>query len=240
MGDIHYGYASNDRRLGACWNGIPLDRPYDPGAGLIFFDDFYELSDEYTATQATAGTFAMTDAAYGVALADCNSTTATQGINVQKNTTVGELFIPTAGTTIVFECRIKAVDIATGPEFFVGLHQIDTTIIASSAMSGANYIGWQSITDDGVLLFTGAKASAADTNTATTFVDGTWVKLGFKVNGVTSVDQYINGVLQDSSTALATANIPVTEMVPSLVCQSGGTTDPIIHIDWWMCAQTSA
>jgi hypothetical protein len=61
-----------------------------------------------------------------------------------------------------------------------------------------------------------------------TFVDDAWVKLGFKVTGTTKVEFFVNGVLVGT----ITANIPTTELRPSLVCQSGGTTDPIVHIDW--------
>ena len=228
---IHTGQTSG------LWHNAPVLRAIqDPSYAYYFLDDFIGLpTGKYTATQATAGTFALGDQAGGVALADCNSTTAAQGINVQLGTTVGECFVPAAGKDIWFEAKVKAADIATGPEFFLGLAPVDTTIIASSALSTSNHIGWVSTTDDNVLLFAAAKAAAAATKAATTLVDDTYVTLGFKVNGVTSIDQYIDGVLQ--STTHVTANIPVTEMTLSLVCQSGGTTDPIVHIDYWRCLQ---
>jgi hypothetical protein len=225
---------SNDLWAFGKYGGCP-DHPglMNPNNGYGFFDDFLDLpTGRHTATQATQGTFALDDARYGVVLADCNSATATQGINVQRSGTVGESFTPLANTVIWGEGRIKAADIATGPEFFWGLAVIDTSIIASSAIS-AQAIGFKSQTDDNVILAT-CKDGSGETTAASihTFVDGTWVKLGFRVSDTSVVEFFVNGV----KVATITANIPTTDMVPSVVCQSGGTTDPIIHMDWWSFA----
>ena len=197
----------------------------------VWDDDFVDLpTGKYTATQATTGSFALTDAEGGVALADCDSTTVTQGINVQYGGTAGEAVKAAAGQNIYFEARIKSVDMATGPEFFLGLAVTDTTIIATSALS-AQAIGFKSVTDNGVLLATCKDGSSETTGTGTTLVDGTWVKLGFKVIGTSKVQFFVNGTLVST----VTANIPTTEMRPSLVCQSDGSTDTIVHIDWGKC-----
>lgn len=213
------------------WNlsGFQGLSPAELLLGTHWLDNFMDLpTGKYTATQATAGTFALDDAEGGVALADCNSTTATQGINIQLGGTAGESFKPAAGRTIYFEGRVRADDIATGPEFFFGLAITDTSLIAGSALT-SQAIGFKSVTDDNVLLAT-CKDGSSETTAASihTFVDGTWVKLGFKVIGTSKVEFYVDGVLKGS----ITANIPTTEMRPSLVCQTGGTTDPIIAIDW--------
>lgn len=206
--------------------------------GIAFEDDFVDiLTGRYVITQATAGTFVLdtgTSIENGVVLADCNSATATQGINVQLS--LAAAFKPQVGQDIWFEARIKAADIATGPEFFLGLAEQDTTIIASSAISTANHIGFLSVTDDNVVLHSGEKASAAATGAAIhTFVDDAWVKLGFKVTGLTKVEFWVDGVKQADTFNLAAANIPIVSLTPSIVCQSGGTTDPIVHLDWWDC-----
>jgi hypothetical protein len=90
-------------------------------------------------------------------------------------------------------------------------------------------IGFLSVTDDNVILAACKDGLALTTASSIhTFVDDAWVKLGFKVTGTTKVEFFVNGVLVGT----ITANIPTTELRPSLVCQSGGTTDPIVHIDW--------
>jgi hypothetical protein len=204
--------------------------------GWGFVDDFVSKDEleHYTATQATAGTFALDDAKGGVVLADCGSTTATQGINVQRATTVGECFNAQYGK-LYFEALIKAADIATGPEFFLGLAVIDTTVIATSALS-AQSIGFSSVTDDGVLLSGTKDGTSAATGTGTTLVADTWVKLGFIAHENSKVDFYVDGVKVNTETTY----IPTTEMVPTLVCQSGGTTDPIVHVDWIACFQVES
>jgi len=222
---------------GGVWATCPANAAmHDPGMAHVIFEDFNDIDAAtlagWTATQATAGTFALTDAAGGVALADSGSTTATQGINVQK---IGECIKPEADKDIWFEARVKVVDTYDKAELFIGLSITDTTIIDTSANSSTDHIGWQCVTDDGVLLFSAEKGGAGATRAAATIEEDTWIKLGFKVNGVTSIDQYINGV--KTGTANVTANITVAEITPSFVCQSGGTNDPILHVDYIKCVQ---
>jgi len=226
------------------WGDCPRDEiKNDFSAGWYFEDDFMNGigttdSARYAITNATAGTFLMDDAQGGVALADSASTDATKGINVQlADGSTGERFIPVANSDIWFEARVKAADMATGPQFFLGLSEISETILASSLNTSANHIGFESVSDNGVLLIQGEKAGTRNSalDSPHTLVDDTYVKLGFKVTGVTKVEFYVDGVVK--ATQLATANIPILALTPSLVCQSGGTTDPIVHIDWWAAYQ---
>jgi hypothetical protein len=231
----------------------------DPDFGWYFRDDFmdvFDLTNRYTLTQATAGTFAMIDddetaplTDGGIAALDCGSSTVAQGGNVQASSTVGARFKPQANSKIWFEARIAVADLtagSTGPEFYCGLAEIDTTIIGSSALSTANHVGFSSVTDDGVLISAAEKASAAHTGTtmlalgtAPLLADVTWHKIGFRITNLTKVEFFVDGV-QKSGTGdnVATANIPIVAMVPSLVCHSDGTVDPIVYIDWWDCYQS--
>jgi hypothetical protein len=207
----------------------------DLSGGYGFFDDFLDIATgHHTITAATQGTFVLDDARYGVALADCDSSTVEQGVTVQRCGTTGESFAPVAKTILFFEARIKAADIATGPEFFLGLHSKDTTVIASSAMDAAasDWIGFKSLTDDNILLATTANNTTETTAASIhTLVEGTYVHLGFRVTDTSMVEFFVNGV----KVGTITATIPTALMVPTLVCQSNGTTDPIVHIDWWAC-----
>lgn len=212
----------------------------DLGEGYGIIDDFLVFDDHrYTLTQATAGTAALDDAKGGVLLLDSASTTDGQGAQLQLlDGTVGESFIPSADAKIYFEARVKLADIGTSGsdtvDFFIGLAVSDTTIIASGANSTANHIGFEHVDDDGAVDFHSESGGTRSSSTAVhTLADGTYVKLGFLVDGTSSVTPYVNGV---AKTAI-TANIPTTEMALSLVCQSAGTTDPIMHIDWVACIQ---
>jgi hypothetical protein len=220
---------------GNLWHDCPLQEyVHDPSIGVYLNESWvdYDPTDTYVATQATAGTAAISTAAPGVLELDSNSTTATQGITLQHNKAA---FVPAAGKDLWFEAKFKVVDTYDKCELFVGLSELDTTLIATSANSSANHIGWQCVTDDGVLLWTAEKAGTGDTGAAATIAEATYIKVGFKVSGVTSATQYINGVA--TGTAKATANIPVVALYPSFVCQSGGTNDPIMHLQGYRVFQ---
>lgn len=227
----HYDPALSTDYANNLWKDCPLlEYIHDPSIGVYLDEQFisYDATSttgDYVLTQATTGTAAISTAASGVLELDSNSTTATQGANLQRAKAV---FVPAAGKDIWFETKIKIVDTFDKCELFAGLSEVDTTLLASSANSSANHVGWQCVTDDGVLLFSAEKATAGATTAAATIAEATYIKLGFKVNGVSTVDQYINGV--KVGTGHVTANIPIVAMVPSFVCQSGGTNDPIMHI----------
>jgi hypothetical protein len=180
---------------------------------------------DYVLTQSVAGSAAMSTTEPGTLSINSGSTTVVQGANVQR---AKSAFIPAAGKHIWAEFYLSFTGVdALNVETAIGLFEIDTTIIGSSAVSTDNHIGWTSVTDDGVLLFNCEKATAGATSAATTIVSATKVKLGFYVDGVTSIQQYINGVPVGS--AVATANIPIVAVYPSFVCQSGGTDQPVLH-----------
>lgn len=227
----HYDPEINPTALTGVWASCPLlEYAHDPKIGVLLDENFtsYDAAattGDYVGTQATAGAAAISTAAPGVLEIDSDSTTSAQGFQVQR---AKSAFVPAAGKHIWFECRIKVVDTYDKVELFVGLSELDTSLIAASANSSANHIGWQCVTDDGVLLFSAEKAGAGATKAAATIAEATYINLGFYVNGVTEIEQYVNGVL--TGTNHVTANIPVVAIYPSFVCQSAGTNDPILHV----------
>lgn len=214
------------------WKDCPLlEYLFDPSIGVLLDETFQSYDPEATngdwvLTQATAGTGAISTVDPGTLVLDSNSTTDTQGVQVQR---VKSMFIPAAGKDIWMEWEQKIADTPDYCQFFGGLSEIDTTLIASSVNSSANHIGFETVTENGVVIVAGEKAGTRGTVAAAhTLVDDTWVKFGFKVNGVTSIQPYVNGV--PLSSTLATANVPVVAMYPSFVCQTAGTNDPILHV----------
>lgn len=229
-------YASN------LWKDCPLlEYFFDPSIGTLLDENFQAYDPEATngewvLTQATAGTGAVSAVDIGTLVLDSNSSTDTQGVQVQR---VKSLFLPAASTKIWMEWECKIADTPDYCQFFGGLSEIDTSIIASSLNSSANHIGVETVSEDGVIIGVGEKAGARGTVAALhTAVDDTWVKFGFVVDGVTSIQFYVNGVATGS--ALATANVPVVAMYPSFVCQTAGTNDPILHVRGLRVFQTRA
>jgi len=224
-----YDPAINPAFRTGLWKDCPLaEYQHDPSIGLYIHENWtrYEAGGApYTLTQATTGAATKSTAASGVLEIDSNSTTATQGATLQHQQAV---IVPVAGSKIWAQFAFKIVDTFDKAEIFVGLSELDTTLIATSANSSANHIGWECVTDNGVLLFTSEKAGAGATKAAATIAEATYIELGLYVDGVTSVAQYINDVLV--GTAHVTANVPIVALYPSFVCQSGGTNDPIMHV----------
>jgi len=199
-------------------------------------DDFTKTpvdDEDYAFTNATVGTMALAAAGEnGVLLLDAASTTATQGAQMQRP---AASFLPKAGRHILFSARLKITDTYDKCEFFAGLAEIDTTIIGTSAVSTANHIAFSCVTDDGVLLSNCEKAGAGATTTGYTLVEDTYLTLGIHVHELSKVEFSVNGVIKGIIST--TANIPIVGLSPSFVCQSGGTNDPIMSIDYWVCAQ---
>ena len=213
---------------------------FNVGRGFIAWrDDFIDLmTGRYTFTDITpvgsAATMALLDAENGVVRIATVSTTAGEGGQFQNGTTTGECVVASAGNVIWFEAQVKATTITTnGPDFFLGLCVADTTILTpgTPAALTAQSIGFTSLTKDRILLAGCKDGTALTTGTGATIVDGTYVKLGFKVYGTTKVEFFVNGVLVST----ITANIPTTEMKASAYFATGGTDASTLDIDWGHC-----
>jgi hypothetical protein len=228
----------------ALWKDIQADVNDDPRRGMFWMDRFLcgsaTLSASgtittpdavWTATEATSGTSGI-DTARGHEGGLIFTTAATDDAGHQAQG--GPTVIPAAGRIIVFETRVKVIDNATGPQFFAGLSIVDTTIMASGANSSTDHIGFESVTDNNILLFHtedgGTRVSGA--TSPHTLVASEWVKLGFKIIGIDKCEVWVNGSKVDVNFS-ATPDICVgTELVTSLACLSAGTTSPDATFDW--------
>lgn len=224
---------------GSLWRTAPmLEFLHDPAMGVLCDECFQDYDPEatngnYVFTQATAGTGAISTVDSGAFILDCNSTTQGQGVQIQR---VKSPFVPAANKNLWFECKVKVTDTFDKCQFFAGLAEADTSIIGSGAISTANHIGWlMAASAAGTATLAGEKASAAGSGATTVIPEDTYVRLGFYVEGVTSVTGYVDGVAQ--STTLATANIPIVALYPSFVCQTDGTNDPIVTIQGYRVFQ---
>lgn len=214
------------------WRTCPLQEAlHDPSVG-VFLDEQWQSYDpeatngNWVLTQATAGTAAKDTAATGVLLLDSDSTTSTQGAQIQR---VKSAFVPAANKSIWAEFQFKIVDTYDKVELFVGLAAVDTSVIAASDVTTQNHIGWKCVTDNGVLLFTADKAGTGTTAACATIAEDTYIRLGFFYDGAAdTLAQFVNGVQVGS--AIATTYIPKVAVYPTAVCQSAGTNDPIMHL----------
>lgn len=193
---------------------------------------------EGTGTQATAGTGAyiadIVPGQYSVLEVDCNSTTNGQGYQIQWK---GEGVYPEEGMVVYQYWRLRFKDIATGPEFYAGLATIDTTLIASDAMSATNWVGFLSLSGGTIKVGVDDGTEDLSDSSIYTMVDGDTTTDGTEIVDLdlrwevgTKIEAWVNGVKADL-TGIDLANEPDAGfIVPSVVCQSNGTTDPIVHV----------
>jgi len=179
----------------------------------------------FSTTVVSSGTLVMADAAGGV-LQLTPGGTEDHGVQIQTN---GEMFLPAATKDIWFECRVRGNDV-TEVDWFLGLCTTDTSIIASNPNDA---IGFWTHDGDVNIDFEVADGTGTPTDTTSDLANNTWVRLGFYVNGVTSVTPYINGT---AGTAV-TANIPAVEMALSFACTTGEGSVNTLDIDWYKIVQ---
>ncbi len=246
MSDFVTRYQTADSRglSSKIWATCPrtaiLNGHLDKGWGFI--EDFTErgvidVTYGWTLTQAgSAGTCVSTDTKGGMITINAGHTDAGDGANLQRSTTVGEIFEAYTGK-LYYECLLYMTACATA-DLFIGLATIDTTVMTNVPAISAYGIGFRSLTRDGVLLSGTYNASGTATGTGLTLVASTWYKLGFVVDKDDKAEFYVDGVLVNTETTYIGGT--GVNMVPTFVCQSGGTNQPTMNIDWVACFQVEA
>ena len=246
MGDLYTKpqakSGSIDRGLSPnLWNQAPLQQVLGGGLGegFGFIDDFLAFdadSKSWVLTNATSGTGAIDPAAKGgVLLLDSAAAANNQGVQIQLGGAVGaSSFIASANSKIYYEARVKAADIgSTTVQIFAGLAEVDTSLFASAANSTANHVGFEAINTLSLSYVHEKAGTRVSDTSAGTIADDTYIKVGFLIDGLTSITPFVDGVAGTAQTA----SIPIVALTPSFVCHSSGTTDPILHVDWVACIQ---
>lgn len=129
--------------------------------------------------------------------------------SMDGGTTIQEVFKPTAGLNIYFECRLKVDNVAddahTKSRFYVGIGSVDTDVHGSVTNFVGFYKASGAATAVGIIDATSQDATAA----IATIANDTFITLGFRINGVSSVDFYVNGV---KTAQTDVSDLPSTEM----------------------------
>ena len=232
---VSYEGANSGRGLSpALWAKKPRDFQ-DLTVGFGCLNDFLSYEADFLLAQDSAGAVAMDTAAKGgVLLLDVAGTSDNQGPDLQMGgTAAASSFIASADSKIYYETRIKVVDTLAAAQLFVGVGAVLTPFIDSDANASPNHIGFESFSSTSATFASEKAGTRSSTAAAATLAEGTYIKLGFVVDGVSKVTPYVNGV---AGTAF-TANIPIVAVTPTFAIRSTGSTDPIMHIDWVACYQ---
>lgn len=186
----------------------------------------------FTVTEeGNGGTLVMADEVGGVLQLTADGTAENDGIQMQTH----EFILPAADKHIWFECKVKGNDVIQ-TDWFIGLCTTDTTIITGNP---ADIIGFHSHDEDVNIDFEVSATAGAGTPVDTTsdLTDDTWVRLGFWVNGLTSVVPYIDGVANATATSTTVANIPAVELGLAFACLTGEAAANTLEIDWYRIVQ---
>ena len=225
-----------------------LEVMLDPTAGFYYFNDYLgeidvTADDGYAITAENSGGIKpVTDEDGGVLLVDsAGHNSADDGVNVQLTNC---MFKPVAGRTIRFEARVKFNDNSANiSQFAIGLAGVVTTVIDAGVLDDTvNKALWfhhaASTADKMSVCAARTTADDIDADKATT-VDDTYIKLGFVIDGLTSIKWYANGVLVHTSSEAA--NIPNAVMCLTYVAQTEDTgADSEMSVDWVRILQEGA
>ena len=224
----------------------------DPSLAYVFFEDFtnfYKITDAdpptlagWTCTQGgnIKGGLSIIAGAGGLLELDSESSTQHEGLTMQQDVAHFKLV---ADKDIWFECRVRVTDTFDKIEFFAGLAKIDGTLLKNDGDLDvtADYVGFGvETTLAGVTSFYECKdgAELSDSmGTPGTLPAADWMRLGFKVKGITAIQAFIDGAEQGLTNVIA-SGIPTTDaLAVSFVCQTDGTNDPLLVVDWIKCVQ---
>ena len=228
---------TNDLWQTCPWQGIGND----PGLGFRFFTDFVgENAADWTGNAiAGSGAIAQASAHFGHLVLTAAAATDTHGVNAGLGGATSAFVTPSASTTIFFECLVKqTLQTSTLGSSFMGLcTQPSTTVplgTTGALATSVNRIGFNCL-DSAALNFNylDSGATAYTASVSDTVVTDEWMKLGFRINGLTSVTPYINSVRQATIVASSTATLPdgVMNLAFSVV-SGGGTGTPTMTLDW--------
>jgi hypothetical protein len=191
--------------------------------------------------QNAAG-IAQADLAGGAGIITCGGADNDSGQITLGSLAGGGAFWLAADHHLWFEARITAGVVAAGEfNYWVGLiNPVNAAILADNggALPNNDMLGFVVRDTEANWSFVGDNAGAEDMNAlgAGCVVDANPHYIGFYVNGVTDVTVYYDRVAIAAG-AIATANIPVTGLMPSIAVKAGAIAAETFTFDYVMCVQ---
>lgn len=246
-----YEETGNDDYKTGVWADCPLLAiEADPSLAYVMFEDFVDFVTPanadpptlagWTCSQdGTEGGLSVTTGRGGLLAVDSECTTQHRGLEVQQTVAHFKL---AANKDLWFEARVKVVDTYSTVETFVGLATIDTALLGSGDLNTASdYVGFGvETTAAGVNSFYICKDTVElsdSMSAAGTFAEGTWIRLGFHIDGTTGIHAFVDGA-PIALTNVVYTGVPTTDALTiSFVCQGDHTNDSIMTVDWVRCVQ---
>lgn len=139
---------------------------------------------------------------------------------------------PAAGRILAGQMKFRITTTVANCEMFFGLATIDTTCLSSAgAITCTELVGIRKLRSSalaaGSMSVTGPTTTATTLSPAATIVVNTWYTIGFRVNGITSVEYWFDG---DATGETTVTNIPVGALVPTLCFQAATAAAATIEV----------
>jgi hypothetical protein len=228
------------------WRDCPFEAMRsNPRLGFAYYNDF--IGDHTgTTTTGVGGSLTLTAIAGTPTVAmdnfhggSCTMTAAaatdTHGGILNPGSATAACITPAVGRICYFEMLFKqTLQTSTLGSSFIGFATQAAGMTTTGAITATDYIGWQAL-DAATAKFTYLNASATlyAGSTIGTYVSAQWTKVGFRIDGLTSVTPYYNGARQDTIAATSTKSIPDDIMNATWqIVSGGGTGTPTITADW--------
>jgi len=224
------------------WGNVDLNALRNMQGGFVYENDFMDELDPtddaggWSITQVdNKGSMHSEAGAPGGVIQFTSATgdTADDGINAQLENCA---FLPVAGNKIYFEARIKVSQ--ADEQWAIGLAEAGMTAAIAAGIFDDTVckclFGHHTGTADKINTIISDDEVQDETADVADMVDDTWVKVGFIIDGVTSVKFYVNGKLVETGSTAGT--IPNEAMVLTCVAQYEAA-DTILSVDWVRIAQ---
>jgi len=199
----------------------------DPTKYHIFFDDFDNrtITDgttaQWTNTLASTGTAAVAAANNGT-LVITNANTDEDYNQTQATTAT---WLPSVSKKFWMKARLK-VSVAATTDCFIGLSVIDTTILAASALSSTDAIGFfKAATATSWTAYIRKDASTGSTSTSSlgTVSNDTFTTIGMYYDGSGTAYLMVDDTVVDTIDSISSTYWPDAQMSPSIAFGQEGT-----------------
>lgn len=223
------------------WRDMPLEyMQCNPRKGLFYLEDFRLFVDDlhgWVSSVLNASSGTVTQQGWpGKVRLDAAATTADHG--VQYVGASHAIWLPAAGRTLCYEALVNVVAFDADGAMVIGLGTSAAAVITATQTLHADvvsFLGFVMEAADTSWQEWGEKAGVANTATGVGTIATGWTKLGFRVEGTSKCEFYVDGVQMPSASNLTSTNIPVaTAMVPIFAtCNESGTgTQHKLDVDW--------
>jgi hypothetical protein len=210
----------------------------DPTKWHTFFEDFDGLITGTTVAQwtVTGGGTAVVTAADGGALL---ITTANTDEALQQIQRTSATFLPVAGKKLFFKSKLSLLTTAS-TDLFIGLSEVDTTLIAASAIGTTECMGFFKAAASSTLTFHNRLDGTTGATSVTvpgTLVDATAFTVGFYFDGINEIQVMFNDKIVARASGASTY-LPNSVLSPSIgLAQEGTPGAQTATVDYIFVAQ---